>query len=88
VSNSPDLLHLADVVARSGTSCVLVRGDEEIAIVSPLRPGTSATHDRRKHRRDPKRILNIIGIGASAAPTDVAEHKDEYVAEAAEHRAE
>ncbi len=30
-------------------------------------------------------ILNIIGIGASDEPTDIAKHKREYLAEAIEH---
>jgi hypothetical protein len=32
----------------------------------------------------PDTILNIIGIGASDEPTNVAEHKREYLAEAIE----
>jgi hypothetical protein len=31
-------------------------------------------------------ILNIIGIGASDEPTNIAKHKREYLAEAIEHK--
>jgi hypothetical protein len=88
VTNSPDLLHLVEVVEQGGVSCVLVRGNEEIAIVSPLHHDTSAARGRPRRSREPERILNIIGIGASGEPTDVAQHKDEYLADAAERRAE
>lgn len=36
----------------------------------------------RTERRDPRRILNIIGIGASAEPSDIRNHKDTYLADA------
>jgi hypothetical protein len=35
---------------------------------------------------DPKRVLNLIGIGASADETNVAEFKDQYIADSIDHR--
>lgn len=34
---------------------------------------------------DPKRILNIIGIGASVEETNIAEFKDEHIADSIDH---
>jgi hypothetical protein len=46
ISAMPDLARLADEVARTRTPCVLRRGDEEIAVLSPARP-----RRRRQTRR-------------------------------------
>jgi hypothetical protein len=35
---------------------------------------------RRLEERE--RLLNLVGIGESAEPTDIAAHKDEYIADA------
>ena len=83
VTDSPELLRLIEEIERSGTTGVLVRDDHEIAVVTPTHTATSSRSGRS--RRQPERILNIIGIGASGEPTDVAQHKDAYLAEAAEH---
>jgi hypothetical protein len=40
----------------------------------------------RGRRLVPERVLNIIGIGASANGSDVARLKDQYIAEAAVDR--
>lgn len=84
VSESPELLTLAEEVQRSGTERVLKRGARELALVTPIvAPDRAAAPTRRRSRRPaPDAILNIIGIGASAAPTDVARHEQEYLAEA------
>ena len=49
-------------------------------------PAAGARRQRTKHV--PERVLNIIGRGASAQLTDIAQLKDRYVAEAAERRGE
>ncbi len=77
VSDSTDLLDLADEVRRSGVGRILKRGEQELAVLSPLRPPRSAASRTRRRPARPARpapdtILNIIGISESAEPTDVA----------------
>ncbi len=43
---------------------------------------------RSRKRLEPERVLNIIGIGESAEESDIARFKDQYLAEAADHRGE
>jgi hypothetical protein len=83
ISTSDDLKKLADDVATSGVSRILVSGSQAIALVTPMSGGT--TSQKRRKRRDPNRILDIIGIGASGG-SDVANFKDDYIAEAVDHR--
>jgi excisionase family DNA binding protein len=53
---------------------------------SPQAPDKPARTRLRKPSAEA--LLNLIGIGSSAEPTDVAKHKDEYLAEAYEARRE
>lgn len=46
------------------------------------------TRRARRHRLEPERILEIIGIGESAEGSDIARYKDEYIADAVDHRGE
>jgi hypothetical protein len=83
VTASPDLLRLAEEVERSGLARILKRGDRELALIAPVAPPASSAKQAR--RRRPTRverdsILNIIGIGESAEPTDIARHKQAYLA--------
>jgi hypothetical protein len=57
IATSPDLVTLAEEVARSQTPLVITRGDEELAIISPTGP---------KRRRKGKRITEE-DIAASLA---------------------
>ncbi len=43
---------------------------------------------RSRKRLEPERVLNIIGLGQSAEESDIARFKDQYLAEAADHRGE
>jgi hypothetical protein len=47
---------------------------------------TPASTLRRRRRLVPERVLNIIGLGASADGSDVARLKDQYIADAAVDR--
>lgn len=84
VTSTLDLLRLAEQVRTTGISRVLTRADEEIAIISPVKPRKSAKRAPRKTgiiaKSDP--LWNILGIGASEEPTDIATHKHAYLAEA------
>ena len=74
VTDSAELLDLAEV-RRSGVGRLLKRGEQELALLTPVAPQQPAgdQHDA---------LLNIIGIGESAEPTDVARDEQEYLAEA------
>lgn len=48
-------------------------------------PAPASTPSRRR-RLVPERVLNIIGLGASAHGSDVARRKDQYIADAAATR--
>lgn len=50
-------------------------------VAEPTQP--SATE---RGRLAPERVLNIIGLGASAHGSDIARLKDQYVADAADRR--
>jgi hypothetical protein len=82
VSDSAELLDLAEEVRRSGVGRLLKRGEQDLALLTPVAP-RQETRPRRQpagERRDA--LLNIIGIGESAEPTDIAQHELEYLAEA------
>ncbi len=81
ISTWPDLLRLAEEVRRSGTGRVLRCGEEDLALLMPAHRRTARPRRvRPPAARDP--ILDIIGIGASEEPSDIAAHKHEYLAEA------
>lgn len=80
VSAAPDVLRLAREVARSGISVMLTTDDENLAVLMPA--STSRRPSRQSKTGAGDTLLNIIGIGESAEPTDVAERKHEYLAEA------
>ena len=91
ISAFPHLLRLVEEIEETGIGRILVRDDQEIATVTPVQPHTTMPGDQnqqRKRHHDPERVLNIIGMGASTEPSDVASHKDAYLAEAFEHRQE
>jgi hypothetical protein len=85
IADSSDLLDLAEEVQRTGVGRLLKRGEQAIAVLTPVALKRTAPPRPRQPRatdaaHDP--ILNIVGIGSSDEPTDVAHHKREYLAEA------
>ena len=78
ISESADLLTLVEDVRNTDESRILRRGDEDVAVVSPI------TRDREKEGAfgvdDP--IWNIVGVDGSDGPHDVARNKHKYLAEA------
>ncbi len=83
IEHESELGQLLDTIAESD---VVLEMDGDRFRVSrldapvPFRP----THGRR--RLAPERVLNIIGLGASAHGSDIAHLKGEYVADAADRR--
>lgn len=84
VTDSSELLDLAEEVRRSGVGRLLKRGDQELALLTPVAPRPTPSPPRRRPASalEQDAILNIVGIGASSEPTDIARHEREYLAEA------
>jgi len=91
ISNSPELLKLAQDVRTSGAPRLLRDGEQDLAMLTPVQPSDTGVRsrgrrDRRTSADDP--LWNIIGIGDAAGspddPTDVSENKYKYLAEAYE----
>ena len=85
IAGSPELLGLAEDVRRSGVGRLLKRGEQELALLTPVAPRPAVMAGSR--RQGPMgeahdSILKIVGIGESAEPTDVARHERKYLAEA------
>ena len=82
ITNSSELLNLVEEVRRSGAAWLLKRGEQDLALLTPV-----ASSQEGEPRRPPAgdardTLLNIIGIGESAEPTAIAQHEGEYLAEA------
>ena len=82
ISDSADLLNLAEEVRRSGVARLLKRGEQELALLTPVTRRRTTRPRRQPTDEERDTLLNIIGIGASAEPTDIAHHEQEYLAEA------
>jgi hypothetical protein len=81
VTRSPELLRLVEEIRQSGAGRVLTRDGEPLATIRPTR------RSRRVHPAEnatPDSLLNILGIGESAEPMDLAGHEQTYLAEAYE----
>ena len=65
VSESPELLALAEEVARTDEPCVLRRGNEDVAIVTPLRTahgkGRARLKDWRPSEEDLAKARSAFG---------------------------
>ncbi len=83
ITDWPELARVVDVARRSGTNVILMRGGEEVAVITPIGFDESDADDRSAAADDePDSILNIIGIADAGEPTDIARYKDAYLAEA------
>jgi hypothetical protein len=77
------VLDLVEEVRRGGEARVLKQGDQDLALLTPIVSREARTPRRQPSSDHGDAILNIIGIGASSEPTDVANHEKQYLAEAA-----
>jgi hypothetical protein len=82
ISNSSELLELVEEVRQSGDVRLLKRGEQALAMLIPLSMPRKTPPDQQSTEKQRDTILNIIGIGASATPTDIAQHEQEYLGEA------
>ena len=73
VTDSADLLELAEEVRRSGVGRLLKRGEQELALLTPVNVRRE-TRPEQPRSEEPDALLSIIGIGESVGPTDVARH--------------
>ncbi len=70
ISNTPDLLRLAEEVAESGKPWVLRRADEDVAVLMPVKkPASRRRTGRKKTKADYKAFLASAG-GWSDVDTD------------------
>jgi hypothetical protein len=80
ISGVPELLRLVEEINATGQPRVLTREGEEVAV---LKPSRQSRRSRRKTgvitKEDP--IWNLVGIGGSEGPGDIAANKHKYLAE-------
>jgi hypothetical protein len=84
ITGAPDMVELAEEVARTGAARVLTRDGEALAIVSPV---PNKRRRRPESRRAKPTSLNdwlgdLIGVGKTSGPGDVSANIHRYVAEA------
>lgn len=82
VNESGTLLDLAEEVRRSGVGRLIKRGDQVLAVLLPVTPPQQVRSRRPSRREAHDALLNIVGLGASAEPTDIARDEQEELAEA------
>lgn len=84
ITNTPDVLRLAEEVARSGVPRVLRKGNQDVAELRPVSPTRPKRRGRATSEHDP--LWQIVGIAEAAAPedrpTDVSSNVDKYLADA------
>jgi hypothetical protein len=89
IAQFPELLRLARTVQDTQEPCVLKQGDQQVAVLTPVRSSASASRTTR--RRAPEitpndSLLKIAGIADAFlgpdAPPDVSRNKYKYLAEA------
>jgi hypothetical protein len=85
ITHTPDVLRLAEEVARSGVPRVLRRGNQDVAELRPVSPTPKRTRRSKPTSKDDP-LWDIIGIAHAAdfpdVPKDVASNKHAYLAEA------
>jgi hypothetical protein len=85
ITHTPDVLRLAEEVARSGIPRVLRSHDRDVAVISPAPSKPSrAGRGKRTSRKDA--LWDIVAIADAAdfpdVPDDVSTNKHRYLADA------
>ncbi len=78
----PDLAPLVEEVRRTGQARVIRRADEDVALLTPL-PAMRPARAKRAPAPQDDSLWDLVGIGASDGPEDVAADKHDYLADAA-----
>ena len=85
ITHTPDVLRLAEEVARSGVPFLLRRDDADIAVLSPAPPVPRRSR-RGKPTSQSDPLWQIVGIADADAPddlpTDISSNVDAYLADA------
>ena len=79
ISEAPPLSELVEEVRRTKRPRVLRRVNENVAIIAPVKRQVRQA-GKRFSENDP--FWKVVGIGQTAEPTNIAKHKDAYLAEA------
>jgi hypothetical protein len=85
ITHTPDVLRLAEEVARSGVPHVLRRDNEDLVEVRPVSPARQRARRRSPSKRgvDNSWLENIIGIASKEEfpdiPTDISSNVDTYL---------
>ena len=85
VTKIPGLLALAEELRVSGEPCLLVRDQEQIAVITPIKPkARRAPRPKKGVLTEDDSFWNIVGIAGDVDDpvTDVSSNKHHYVAEA------
>jgi hypothetical protein len=77
---APDLTQLAEEVRRTNRPRLIRRDTEELAVVMPA--GRRQTQPRGKPFTHDDGLWSLVGSGHTEEPTDIARHRDDYLAEA------
>ena len=86
ISDTADLLRLAEEVHRTRTPRLVRRNREDFVVVSPAPPASKPRRPRGRVLTEDDPLFDLIGIGHSGGPGDVSANKHRYLAEA--HRVE
>ena len=81
VTNIPDLLRVAEEVRDAQAPRVLTQGDDEIAVISPVRTARAKARRAQPIPRTDS-LFGIVGLIRSEGSGDVSENVDKYLAEA------
>jgi hypothetical protein len=82
ISDKPELIDLADEVRRTNEARVLQRGNEDVSMLLPVAPKEARRVPRGKPFTKDDPLWRLVGIAESDGPTDVAESKHRYLADA------
>ena len=81
ISQQPEILRLAEDVARSGLARVLRRNGDVLAVLRPAPAKQRRTAKPRTSSNPNAWLEGLIGIGQSDGPTDVSADIHRYVAD-------
>jgi hypothetical protein len=80
ISNSPDLTRIAEEVRATKKPKVLRRGDDEVAVISPVKPKRNRKLGKPLAPSDS--LFAIIGKAKIADADEVVDNPDKYLADA------
>src|SRR5437879_13856443 len=87
VSNLPQLEEAAEEVRATGRRRRIVRGDEDLAVLQPVRKSRRAKLPGKPIAADDP-FWNLVGIARSSGPGDISANKRKYLVKAISPRHE